>query len=424
MNILLNGVLWVTYLISLYFSIFLVLVYIEKRKFFLKENLKPKLKIYPKITVIIPAYNEEKNILKTLISVDEIIYSKDKLEVIVVNDGSLDNTEKIVLDYIKEKDNFRLISHSNKGKAASLNIALKEAKGEYFACLDADSFVDSMTLVKQLSIFQEKNDPDLAVITPAMKVYKPETILQKVQWLEYLVIILIARITSHLDSLYVAPGTFSLYKTEIIKKIGGFDEENITEDQEIAYRMQRNHYKIKQCPDGFVYTVAPKKLTPFYKQRRRWYLGSIICLNQYKKMMGNKKYGDFGLMQMVKNVLGFLLSLSGIGVALYLFFLPVVRWIKNLILVDFSIMPYILDFKFKINPLSFLLFDIRKGILVLSLFIVGIFFFIKAHRNANEKVIKFGLIPMIPYFMFYYLLKGGILLVSMFNFLKEKKLKW
>lgn len=424
MNITLSIILWITYVVSLYFSVFLILVYFEKKELFKKEKQELKLNSYPYITIIIPAYNEEDSITKTLESVYNIKYPKEKLEVIIVNDGSTDNTKEKINKFIKNKNNFTLISHSNIGKAASLNIALKQTKGEYFACLDADSFVEPLTLIKQLKIFEKENDPKLSIITPAMKVYKPKNILQKIQWIEYLVIILIARITSHLDSLYVAPGPFSLYKTDTVKKIGCFDEQNITEDQEIAYRMQQNQYKIKQCPDGYVYTVAPNKLIQFYKQRRRWYLGSILCMYQYKKIIANKKYGDFGLMQMIKNLSGFLLSITGIGIAIYLILVPITRWIKNLILIDFSLIPYFSNIKLNISPLTFLMLDFKKGILILSLFFIGAFFFYQAHNNAKEKILKKGWVPIIPYFMFYYLLKGGILLVSIFEFLKEKKIKW
>ena len=425
MNIFANIILWFAYIASLYFSIFLLLVYFDKKQFFKNElsSLTPKKE--PLVSILVPAYNEEKTILKTLKSVNHLDYPKERLDVIVIDDGSNDNTKTIVQEYIQDKPHFRLISHQNMGKAASMNKALTLATGEFFACLDADSFVDSLTLKKMLSLYYEKNDPKLAIITPAMKVYKPKNILQKIQWLEYLVIILIARVSSHLDSLYVAPGPFSLYKTAIIKKLGGFDEESIVEDQEVAYKVQKNHYRVTQCFDGYVYTVAPKELKPFYKQRRRWYLGSILCLKKYKKMIANRKYGDFGMMQMTKNVLGYLLAITGITVAIYLIFLPLLERFKNLIAIKFSIMPYLISLlDLNLNVINFLLADFKKGFIVLFLFIIGGLFFYYAHRNANEKIVKFGWLPLIPYFVFYYLLKGSILLLSLVFFARNKKLKW
>ena len=424
MNFFVNTILWIAYVVSLYFSVFLFLIYMDKKEFFKteKSSLNPKGK--PIVTVIIPAYNEERTVLKTMRSAYNLEYPKEKLEIIVINDGSKDNTQQIIEDYIKDKPNFRLISQKNMGKATSMNKAIKIAKGEFFACLDADSFVDPKTLLKMLSLYYEKDNQNLAIITPAMKVHKPKNLLQKVQWLEYLVIILISRLSSHLDSLYVAPGPFSLYKTSIIKEIGGFDETSIVEDQEIAYRVQKKDYQITQCFDGYVYTTAPKNLMPFYRQRRRWYLGSIICVKKYKNMIANRKYGDFGMMQMVKNVVGYILAITGITVAIYLVILPLLRRIKSMFLVKFDLVPYLLSLKFQPKLINFLLTDFKMGFLVIFIFAVGFFLFYKAHQNANEKIIKWGFIPLIPYFAFYYLLKGIILLLSLLEFTRGRKLKW
>ncbi|MBI4981093.1 glycosyltransferase [Candidatus Woesearchaeota archaeon] len=424
MNTVISIILWIAYVVALYFSVFLVLVYLDKKRLFSIEESADKISKFPLVSVLIPAYNEEKTILRTLESVHALDYPKDKLEVIVINDGSKDNTEKVIRTYIKNKPHFQLLSHPNRGKAASLNRALNLATGEFFACLDADSFVESSTLKKMLQIYEKENNPNLAIVTPAMKVYQPQNMLQKVQWLEYLVIILISRLSSHLDSLYVAPGPFSLYRTAIIRKIGGFDEKNITEDQEIAYRLQQHQYLIKQCTNGYVYTTAPPELKPFYHQRRRWYLGGIACLHQYRKLVANKKYGDFGLMQMVKNVVGFILAVTGIIIAGYFFVLPLFQTLKEMIMVNFNFMPYLQTLKIKITFLNFLLADFRKGLIILFLFIIGGFFFYQAHRNAKEKILGFGWVPLIPYFAFYYTLKGIILILCMVEFVRGKKVKW
>lgn len=160
------------------------------------------------MSIVIPAYNESKTIVKTLESAYNLNYPRAKMEIIVVNDGSSDGTLEIITQYIKDKPNFRVLSHQNIGKAASLNKALDVLRGEFFACLDADSFVERHTLRRMLSLYYQNNDPHLAIVTPAMKVSAPSNILQKVQWLEYIVITLISRISSHLDALYVAPGPF------------------------------------------------------------------------------------------------------------------------------------------------------------------------------------------------------------------------
>lgn len=424
MNLFVTSILWISYVLSLYFSIFLLLVYFDQKKIFRKEKAEINLSSYPFISILVPAYNEEKTIEKTLCSIDRLDYPKEKLEVIVINDGSKDNTETVVNKFITGKSEFKLLSHPNRGKAASLNRALALAKGEFFACLDADSFVHPLTLRKMIALYQKENDPTIAIITPAMKVAEPKTILQKIQWLEYLVMILFSRITSSLHSLYVAPGPFSIYRTDIIKNLGEFDEKNITEDQEIAYRVQLKQYKIKQCFDGYVYTTAPAKLKSFYRQRRRWYLGSIICLHQYRQMIANKRYGDFGMMQMVKNSLGYFLAIAGITISLYYIILPLIRALGRMNAINFDLINYAISFQSNVNIFTFLLMDFKLLFLVLLLFLIGFIFFYAAHKNAEEKISRFGWLPILPYFAGYYLLKGTILLVSLGQFSRGKKMRW
>jgi len=423
MNLIGTIILWTVYVISLYFSIFLVIVYFDKREQFIGEKSSLTPKKNPIVSIFIPAYNEGETILKTLESVRDINYPKQKLDVIVINDGSTDNTEEKIKKFISDNklSNFKLISHSNIGKGASLNKALKVARGEFFACLDADSFVDKDTLRKQLSFYYKENDPRLAIITPAMKVYKPKNVLQKIQWIEYLIMIFVGRLTSHLDSLYVAPGPFSLYRADVIKKLGGFHENHLTEDQEIAYRVQERHYRIKQCFDAFVYTVSPSKLVPFYRQRRRWYLGSITCAYSYRNVIANKKYGDFGIMQMIKNIIGYFLAFSGMGFAAYYFLWPVLLKLKNTWIIDFDLIPYLKDLTFTFEPLFL---DVPKIIIFGALFFTSAFFFYQAHVNAKEKMRGVGYLPVIPYFAIYYLLKGTILIVSLYEFSRGKKIRW
>jgi len=424
MNVFVSIIIWISYVVSLYFSIFLLLVYFDQRKSFREEKRGVEIVAYPFISILVPAKNEEKTIEKTLRSIDNLDYPREKIEVFAINDGSHDQTEEVIRRFIINKPHFTLLSHPNRGKAASLNRALALAKGDFFACLDADSFVHPQTLRKMVAFYQRENDPTIAIITPAMKVADPQTILQKIQWLEYLVMILFGRITSVLHSLYVAPGPFSLYQTEIIRSLGGFDEKNITEDQEIAYRVQLQQYKIRQCFDGYVYTTAPATLKPFYHQRRRWYLGSILCLHQYREMIANKKYGDFGLMQMVKNVTGYFLAITGMGTAFYLIFLPLLEKVQSLVLIRFKVQPFIAHFQMDFSMLSLLLNNFRQGFVVIFLFVLAFLFFYWAHRNAQEKMHSIGIVPLIPYFFFYYLLKGGILLFSLAQFAKSEKVKW
>jgi len=236
----------------------------------------------------------------------------------------------------KKYSNIKVITHSNMGKASSINKVLKDLKSDYFACLDADSFVDSLTLRKQLFLFESLDNPKLAIVTPAMKVHNPRNLLQKLQRLEYITVMFFARMMSRLNVLFVAPGPFSLYRTKIIQKIGGFDKTSLTEDQEIVYRLQKAHYQIKQCFNGYVHTVAPNKVKNFINQRRRWFKGGFLCVVKNKSLVLNKSYGDFGLLQLPLNLFSFILASSVLFFATYFTIKPLYHLFNKLAALDFA----------------------------------------------------------------------------------------
>ncbi len=421
-NLILKILLWITYFASLYFSVFWFLVFLDKKQpFKTEEGMKRTLTAYPLVSIIIPAYNEENTILKTVDSVLNLDYPANKIELLIVNDGSTDKTASLVKDLIKQNPtkNIKLIKQKNQGKAKSLNNALAKLKGKFFACLDADSFVDKSTLKKMLYIF-EQNDKELTIITPGMKVFKPKNLLQKLQKIEYLFAMLLGRLMSHLDCIYIAPGPFSLFRTKTIRNLGGFDPYNLTEDQEIAYKTQYNQLKLKQCYDGYVYTTAPKTFKELYKQRNRWFKGSLLNFLKYKKLFLNKDYGDFGFIQMITNITLFFLAASTFSFCLYFLIWPFALRFKDLFIVGFNIMPYLNNFTLDISILDA---DLPKTfVLFLMLAITGLFLFL-AHRNAKEKIHK-SIISIIPYVLIYYLILSVIAMVVLIEIMLGKKQKW
>ena len=232
-------ILWIAYFISLYFAVFWFLVLLENKP----SRKGKKLSKLPFVSIVIPAFNEEKKLRPTLESVLKLEYPKNKYEVIIINDGSKDNTVDQAKQLIKEYSDYdiKLLNQKNKGKGAALNHGLRKSKGEYFICLDADSYVSKDALKKILPHFTSDN---IAAVLPLLKVNKPKSILQKMQWLEYIVNMFYKELMSKLDCVHVAPGPFSVYKKSIIEKVGGFDENNMTEDLEISLRLQKYNYQI------------------------------------------------------------------------------------------------------------------------------------------------------------------------------------
>jgi len=287
-------VFYVTSFFSIYFSVFLLLSIFEKTRV-----KKKKMKKYPFVSVVIPAYNEEDVIEDTILSVVNQSYPKNRYEIIVVDDGSKDRTRKIVRKLMKKikKPKIRLLVHrKNKGKARSLNDAIRISKGKYFVTVDADSFPREDCLIKGVELLE--SDKDVVAASAVVKVYKPKTIIQHLQYLEYLAYAFLKKILSKIYAIHVLPGPFTIYRKSELKRVGGFDENTLVEDQEIAYRLQKHNKKILQINDAIVETVAPPTLKKLYRQRRRWAIGSLLTLWKYRDMLFRKEYGDFSLYQL------------------------------------------------------------------------------------------------------------------------------
>ena len=271
---------------SLYMSIVLILTFLHRKDDFFK---KYKIKSLPSISIIIPAYNTEGTIGVTIKSLLKVNYPKP-IDIVVVNDGSTDKTAQVLKKF---HEKIRVITNKkNMGKGYSLNRALSTINSDLFVCLDADSLVDSNCLLKMVGFF---GDSKVGAVTAGLKVARKNNILEKVQHVEYLLNLFWRKIMVFLDTLTVTPGVFSIYRTEVIKKIGGFDVKNLTEDMEIALRLHTRGYKIENCPDAYVKTFCPKTFIDLYKQRVRWYRGVIRNSIKYKNMLFNPKFGNLGI---------------------------------------------------------------------------------------------------------------------------------
>ena len=408
---------WSSYLFFLYLTVFWFLVFFEK-------GVKDKdgvLEKFPHVTVAVPAYNEEENVKETVDSILNLDYPKDKLELIVVNDGSKDRTEEIVRRIINNKKDFdiKLLSQENCGKGVAINKALSVAKGEFFATLDADSTIKEDALRKILPVFV---DQEVAAVLPLMKVKNPKTILQRLQRCEYLVNLFFKKLMSNLDCVHVAPGPFSTYRKSVIKKLGGFDRHNLTEDFEITLRLQKYHYKIVQLLSTDVYTKPPKTFIQFYKQRNRWYKGTIFNILRHKNMLFNTKYGDFGLIQLPRVFLeGFIVVF-----AIFILFLktavePLIDGFRELLSINFNIGSSIRNFT---QTFSILDINITNFFYTAVTFAIIIFLLRCAYKYTREPVKKQDILAMVIYMIFYPLLISVLFLGVFWDIIVNKIQKW
>ncbi len=287
-----DAFLYITLFTSLFFEVFLLITFFEIREEVRKDKSESKtlLSFYPTVTIIVPCFNEEFTVSKTIRSILSLDYPKDKLSIVVVDDGSTDNTQK-TLEVFTDNPQVRIFSKENGGKYTALNFALTKIESDLVGCLDADSFVDKEALNKIVPKFL---DSEVMAVTPSIHVDKPKTVLQRVQRIEYSWGILFRRVLAAINGLYVTPGPFSIFRTEMLKKIGGYKHAHNTEDMELALRMHKHGLKICNAQEAHVYTVAPAQLRGLYKQRVRWTYGFLKNALDYKEMYFNKKYGTLG----------------------------------------------------------------------------------------------------------------------------------
>lgn len=416
MNIVTTILLWTTYFLSLYFAVFWLLVFLITRD----DKTEKKLTRMPFVTITIPAYNEQDSLAGTVASVLALEYPNENYELLIVDDGSTDKTASIAQRLIEQNTNYniRLLSQQNQGKGAGLNNALRQAKGEFFVCLDADSFVAPHALQKMLPYFTEKR---VAAVLPALKVHNPKNTIEKLQWYEYIINMFYKELMGKLDCVHVTPGPFSIYRTEILREIGYFDENNITEDLEIALRLQSHNYTIVQLMDPEVLTISPNNVKELYKQRNRWFKGATLNFLRYKKMLFNKQYGDFGFIQMPTVLCSGIIALTLFCTAVYYGLKPYIQNIYYLTFVQFDFLPFLTHFQFNFSlmDLNYITIFVATTMLLITLYIMR-----KSEVRTNERLLKYGFLTITIYMLFYFLFLGAVWVGVFYDIIRRKKQQW
>ncbi len=278
--------------LALYVQVFLMILIFKERKQIIKGTIFPKNVNWPAITITIPCWNEEDTIVKTVNSLLEIDYPKDKLIVNVIDDGSTDRTWERV-QVFHGVENVCLMRKENGGKYTALNLALATATTEYVGNLDADAFIEKDVLKK--TMWQFLSDPEMMAVSPSVVIHEPKGFLEKAQEVEFNLFILMKIALSSLNGIHVCCGQFSIFRKKVFDDLGPYRKGHQNEDLEISYRMQINGYKIGQCHDALVHTMAMDTLPTLYKQRLRWAYGFINNNYDYRKYLFSPKYGTFSI---------------------------------------------------------------------------------------------------------------------------------
>lgn len=320
----------------------------------------------PGISLLVPAYNEERTIVENIHSLLTLRYPR--YEIIVVNDGSKDGTARAVIEAFQlqrvelrrphaapcrpirgiyrhpDYPNLVFIDKENGGKSDALNAAMNYARHRLICGVDADSLLDHNSLLKAARPFVEHPNRLIAVggtirIANGCEVHggmivneaAPRRLLPLFQVVEYLRAFLIARLAlSRMNAVSIISGAFGLFKRSAVLSVGGYTHGTVGEDMELIVKLHRHFrergepYDILFVPDPVCWTEAPETVAVLRRQRTRWQRGLCEVLWRHRDMLFNPHYGRVGgaglPMFLIFDVLGPFLDLAG------LLLLPLFWW--------------------------------------------------------------------------------------------------
>ncbi|MBF7023030.1 poly-beta-1,6 N-acetyl-D-glucosamine synthase IcaA [Staphylococcus kloosii] len=348
------------------------------------------------ISFLIACYNEGETIKNTLHNVLSLKY-KNK-EIIVINDGSSDNTADIIREMLKDHD-FKFVDLlNNRGKANALNAGVTHAKYDYVMCLDADAIVDQDAPYWMIHNF--KNNPNLGAVTGNPRIRNKSSILGKIQTIEYASIIgCIKRSQSLCGAINTVSGVFTLFNKRALEKVGYWDTDMITEDIAVSWKLHLHNFQIKYEPNAFCWMLVPEMLGSLWKQRVRWAQGGHeVILRDFLATMKSKRFALIFLM---------IEQLCSI-VWVYLVLIYIAFIILSANFLDY----YFFEYSFSI----FLLSAFTMTFINIIQFTVAL-----AIDSRYEKKNIFGLIFLSWYPVMYWLINAAVVIFALPNAIKRKK---
>lgn len=242
----------------------------------------------PSVSILVPAYNEEKTIAATLESALQSEYPD--FEIIVINDGSTDDTHGVVQRFVQEHD-VRYIEQPNQGKAVALNTGLAAANGEVVLFTDADSVFLKHTMRNGVAYL---SNPKIGAVGGNDTPLHADTLLQRMLVItSHIGTGFVRRALSVINVLPIIPGNLGLVRTDILRRIGGFAP-MWGEDLELTWRLHREGVRVVYGAQTCVIAECPADFASLWKQRVRWIRSYLKILRLHHRMVGNPRYGAFG----------------------------------------------------------------------------------------------------------------------------------
>ena len=263
--------------------------YYDILKFRANSTTKPKRRVRPLVAVLIPAHNEEKAIIRSIESVLRSSYRK--IIAIVIDDASTDATRSIVRQYIKEHPNAKLklmFKRNNVGKASAMNYALKNAVNtDLVMTLDADSIIQKRTIANAVNYF---DDPKVVGVAANVRVLDSYSTIGLLQKFEYMIGYRSKKFFSITNSEFIIGGVASTYRTNVLKKVGFYDSDIITEDIALSLKIANEgnkDYRLVYGVDVLAMTEGVQTFKALLRQRYRWKMGNLQSILKYRSLFGS-----------------------------------------------------------------------------------------------------------------------------------------
>jgi cellulose synthase/poly-beta-1,6-N-acetylglucosamine synthase-like glycosyltransferase/peptidoglycan/xylan/chitin deacetylase (PgdA/CDA1 family)/spore germination protein YaaH len=251
----------------------------------------PKANFAEPISVVMAAYNEEKVIAGTLGTLLATDY-RGEIEVVVVDDGSRDQTAAEVERVAQTESRVRLLQQDNHGKARALQRGLAAARYGIVVFIDADTQCQRNTLPRLLEPLADSN---VAAVSGHAKVGNLRTFIARCQALEYTCgFNLDRRAYNRWECITVVPGAISALRKDAIAEAGGLTLDTLAEDTDLTLSLQRHRQRIVYVPDAIAWTEAPESMRTLARQRSRWAYGTLQCLWKHRDMVFNWNYRALG----------------------------------------------------------------------------------------------------------------------------------
>jgi len=243
------------------------------------------------VSVVMAAYNEEKVIAETLRTLLATDY-KGEIEVVVVDDGSHDQTAAEVERFASSELRVRLLQQENHGKARALQRGLAAARHGIIVFIDADTQCQRDTLPRLLEPFA---DARIGAVSGHAKVGNLRTFIARCQALEYTCgFNLDRRAYNRWNCITVVPGAISAVRKDAIDEAGGLSLQTLAEDTDLTLSLHRQRQRIVYVPGAIAWTEAPETVRTLARQRSRWAYGTLQCLWKHRDMVFNWNYRALG----------------------------------------------------------------------------------------------------------------------------------